>query len=417
MKTNRLFYFLFATFLTAFSNGEFAELEQHMNARAGYDFTKSADNIKFQIPKGTVGKILSQKKFKSGNYGVEMEILNGDKKGEKVFVYYTSQKPNMKFSKENPLVAKTDAEVKPEVATHARTVVEVTAHRAPAAVPAGAVEAAVQKGVDNLHRLTAPARCLDCEVAMAGRDEVVQNAQFQEAIKAEPLDIENKGVPAGKSYRNATRTGLPYDVRAEGEQGKYGDVTNSPIHGFQFSNESDGKKRDWEFNFENKTRQDLYMRIQDDPKRNVSDIRDTMIYVFPRKQLPQIQVFGKFMNVTLPNGEIVQYDKNTKKIIGGVFSEKPVPEAASMGAVKGSQVTYKGSGVIMRLDGPFTKDLRDKTHARSTGPVVMKGNQTCKLKTEDVFPDQSDSSNFSFKYKDDASFDAFLKNKCGFGLD
>jgi len=198
MKTYRSFLFvLFVLGLAAFAVGEYAELESYMNARAGYDFTKSAKNIRFQVPKGTVGKIIGQKQFHSGNYGFEMELLNGSKKGEKVFIYYTSKKPNMKLTKENPL-EKTSAEkmtVEPEKAQFAKTLKTETVFRAPAeakpvAKPAALkpaakltvdtgvdgknldalTEEAVKKGLEKLGQATAPKKCENCEVMMAGKE-------------------------------------------------------------------------------------------------------------------------------------------------------------------------------------------------------------------------------------------------------
>ncbi len=99
---NILFIFI-AYSLVGFSGLErYVELEGFFNARSASKFRTTDANIKFVAARGTRAEIVNYQKFSSGNYGLEVKVINGEHKGEKVWLYYKSSNPNMQLYKDVP---------------------------------------------------------------------------------------------------------------------------------------------------------------------------------------------------------------------------------------------------------------------------------------------------------------------------
>jgi hypothetical protein len=85
-------------------NQRYIKLNQLANARSGYKFRTSDNNIITQLKKGTRGEILEFIKFDkrknnigSGNYGVKIKVIDGPQDNKIFFVYYNVKKQNMEF--------------------------------------------------------------------------------------------------------------------------------------------------------------------------------------------------------------------------------------------------------------------------------------------------------------------------------
>lgn|GEM_PF-5292768 len=191
-----LFFVLSVITLSAFAVGEYAELEQLMNARAEADFRPtSGDNIRFQLPPGSVGKIQQIKKMPSGNYGLQVELQN-NKAGESAWIYYTPQKPNMKFlaatAPKGQLADPTGrlpklATTKMETATHVQITRATAAVSSPKPVASPLLKesvAAVVKSIESANAthsgadVGAAKGCSTCAVSAAG-----QGGTFQQVIQ------------------------------------------------------------------------------------------------------------------------------------------------------------------------------------------------------------------------------------------
>lgn len=240
--------------------------------------------------------------------------------------------------------------------------------------------------------------CASCELANEYSAAISRSEQVQRKFKAKESNQEGSLVPPSKDENTSgirsamcgTRKGN-YDVCISD-----GDVTPSR---FTFTNRIDGKNRLWSFHFENGARQDLAFSISDSPDGRGSTSKETYIMLFPRKYLPAIRIEGDKQIVTLPTGEVVVYDVTTKRVLSGVFSENK---------------TYSGNGVMIRAD-QTGNDARYGRKNNSTATITKQG-KTCKVAKSHLWPDQSDSSALHFKFATDEAFDAFLKQKCGFGL-
>ena len=126
----------------------------------------------------------------------------------------------------------------------------------------------------------------------------------------------------------------------------------SQIVGFEFSNRGGNRilpprydigknllfTRDFQFRFDDRARQDIQLFISDwppsrDKQFRLSELMNSIFHFFPRNYLPAIFGSGARYVVTLPTGEQVEFDANTREILGGVFSETAGrPQSRSSGA-------------------------------------------------------------------------------------
>lgn len=87
-----------ASFLTAFSGQEkFVELEGYLNGRDSAKFRRIDNNVRAVLSKGTRGEILESKKMASGNYGLKVRVMSGDKTGRSYWIYYNVNNPDVKL--------------------------------------------------------------------------------------------------------------------------------------------------------------------------------------------------------------------------------------------------------------------------------------------------------------------------------
>lgn len=206
------------------------------------------------------------------------------------------------------------------------------------------------------------------------------------------------------------------------------------IVGFEFSNHGgnpilpprrDAVKnqfftRDFQFHFDERARQDIYLVISDwVPSRDrvfrLSEIVNSVLLFFPRKILPAIVDSGARHIVTLPTGEEVEFDGASHEIRAGALSETPVDLGADRQTRRFPGVEYRGSGVIVRADARGA-DPRVGTVAAimpaSACPAGASCNP-CEVPAKDLW-DQDGAARF--KFSSDADFERLLVARCGFSL-
>lgn len=182
-----------ASFLTAFSGAEkFVELEGYLNGRDSAKFRRIDKNIKAVLSKGTRGEILESKKMASGNYGLKVRVMSGDKTGRSYWIYYNVNNPDMKLYDSAPQAWDDVDRVEVKTVEQADGVETVRATPAidetDAAADAlynetlppvkGKEEAqvaldAISEGADAIKNVpipTARPECKECSVAAAGAD-------------------------------------------------------------------------------------------------------------------------------------------------------------------------------------------------------------------------------------------------------
>ncbi|WP_373997712.1 hypothetical protein [Bdellovibrio bacteriovorus] len=414
---------LFIVFCLGFKGGDIVELEGYFNARYSANFLKSTKNVKFVMPPGTRARIEETKKFNSGNYGLKVELTSGPHKGESVWVYYNTANPSMKLYPGEEEMKQNASTETVEVATQVKTTKETPALR----VPASETAEKVIENVSQANRVVqeqgkASGPCSDCEVAqLTSRGESVTPVGAPEGL----VNWTAKPTQDSPVINPPTRTVNPYglrSVRCSSKQGGY-DVCSygdDPTPGkFKFYNRGPNKivssgesrMREWSFDFEAGARQSLGFSISDMPNSTISQTQESYIVLLPRKTLPHIRVEGNKQIVTLPTGETVTFNTQTKEVIGGVLSETGALTSGGK-ALNPAKISYSGNGVMVRVD----RVGEEPRLQRNGTATISKQGRSCKVPVVDLWPDQSSSSSARFKYFSDSDFDAYIKRKCGFGL-
>jgi hypothetical protein len=207
--------------------------------------------------------------------------------------------------------------------------------------------------------------------------------------------------------------------------------------GFSFDNIGDNRiidskrhkfsMRSFTFAYLEHARQNLAMEVDDAPNEIVSHTMHSIFMFFPRKQLPLVEQLTGTLNVTLPNGEKLIFQKDSKEIVDGVFLEGPLDGSSDRMKRKYPDLKYMGRGVVLRVNargqspqlGEFEKNKIDLEHGitGSADVLIINGttDERCRRPKRD-FWDSIDVNPIEFKFSTDEEFDVYLKKNCGFGL-
>ena len=238
--------------------------------------------------------------------------------------------------------------------------------------------------------------------------------------------IEYGTLLSGRTANTQLKTGWQYRRTRQGQ-----------IVGFEFSNHGgnpmlaprrDATKnqfftRDFQFRFDERARQDIYLMISDwAPSRDrvfrLSELMNSLMHFFPRSYLPAIANVGDKNIVTLPTGEEVEFNAVTKEILSGVLTESPVDLSPDRNSRKYPGVSYLGQGVLVRADARGADPRLGTSAIISTGaspPNCDKpgGCRQCEVPSKELW-DQSGA--VRFKFQTDQEFDRYLTTRCAFGL-
>jgi hypothetical protein len=172
-----------------------------------------------------------------------------------------------------------------------------------------------------------------------------------------------------------------------------------------------GPDREFNFYFQSRARQNIYMSITDAPTEYLSHRMESYLYFFPRINLPAIQwdesqPGSPRLTVTLPTGETMDFDGNTHETIGGVLEElAPIDLNPDRFSRKFVQIKYHGSGIMIRVD------RRGGDPRLGTIATVTKDGKTCKIPSSRLF-NQDPHSEVEFLFPSDAVFNSFLIQTC-----
>lgn len=207
--------------------------------------------------------------------------------------------------------------------------------------------------------------------------------------------------------------------------------------GFAFENLGDNKivdhrrnpnsQRDFSFEYLEQARQNLAMQVDDAPNGTVSHGMHSIFMFFPRKNMFLVEQLSGTIDVTLPNGEKMSFQKDSKEIVDGVFTEGPVDVSADRTKRQYADLKYQGKGVVLRVNargqspqlGQFETTKIDLEYGLkgSAEVLIMNGatGQKCRRPKAD-FWEPIDVMPIEFKFPTDEEFDLYLKKNCGFGL-
>ena len=219
-------------------------------------------------------------------------------------------------------------------------------------------------------------------------------------------------------------TSRPLTVGSDGTQIAAKIQSEFGVTSFSFTaKNNNGSARLWLFDMPERARQAMTVHIQDDfGNPTVGDsarLLETSLYFFPRKVLPAITSDNGVMTAILPTGEEVQFDANSKSIIGGVLKETaPLDMTFDRSKRKFAQLSYSGEGIMIRADRrsgtpesvfntPYNinEDIKNAT-------VTFKG-KTCKVPKALIWEQDENRANYFLYPTDEEFYDKVLKVKCG----
>ena len=185
--------------------------------------------------------------------------------------------------------------------------------------------------------------------------------------------------------------------------------------------------RTFTFEYPEQASQNLAMMIDDSPNDTVSHTMHSVFMFFPRTQLPLVEELSGIIEVTLPTGEKIVFQKESKEIVTGVLEEGPVDISPDRFKRHYANLKYKGYGVVLRVNargqspqlGQFENLKIDMDHGikGSADVLIINGStgQRCRRPKSD-FWEPLDVSPIEFKFPTDKEFDQYLKAKCKFSL-
>jgi hypothetical protein len=133
------------------------------------------------------------------------------------------------------------------------------------------------------------------------------------------------------------------------------------------------------------------------------------MFVIPRVTVPSVRVEGNNIIATLPTGETVTMDKNTRAITGGALTEGPIDLNTDRFQRRPPNIHYSGSGISIRLDHRFEHPLTSSATA-----TVKQGSRTCNVPRASILDD-----NGKLKTSSDQDLLRVLNQNCrggGFAL-
>lgn len=175
--------------------------------------------------------------------------------------------------------------------------------------------------------------------------------------------------------------------------------------------------RTFDLIMDGRARQGLYIDLWDRPDNYISHILSSTIYVFPRDVVSAVRLLpGSVTEVTIPTGEKVRFNSNSRKIISGAFKEgKFVDRNSDVNKRKFADVDYVGAGLAIRVNARGA-DPRLWNSAQKNWAVLQKWQsvngkrvkKTCRLHPKQLW-NQHPNSQVEFLYATDDSFAEFLK--------
>ncbi|MFL5784565.1 MAG: hypothetical protein ACJ76H_08160, partial [Bacteriovoracaceae bacterium] len=273
----------------------------------------------------------------------------------------------------------------------------------------------VNRVVSDLNSTT---RCETCDAMRANTVDEPERTPAATTPLPEPIPANNTSYPR---------------INSDFELADFGGE-NVPRDGYKtrfIQKRSTGEKAPGGFSF-TQNNQDPYLNVQSPylnggpPKRNFEMVsinnafNETYLYfeeaaggpdshnvksymfVIPRKTVPSVRTEGNNLILTLPTGETVTMDKNSRAILGGALTEGPIEMSTDRFKRKPPNINYSGSGISIRLDHRFEHPLIGCETA-----TVKQGNRTCTIKRTAILDE-----NGKMKTSSDADLLSVLNRNC-----
>jgi hypothetical protein len=181
-----------------------------------------------------------------------------------------------------------------------------------------------------------------------------------------------------------------------------------------------GVDRSYRLRFESQTLRNAKMMISEKsrPAGKTSHIfMRTSLYFFPRKVLPTLSLIENeagrgVLELRLPTGERVCFDRKTKEILGGVLREDgPMDTNPDRFSRRFARVSYTGRGVMIRVDQRGESPEKAEVWGVRKSAIVSFAKNTCKISPTLLW--EQESGWFRFRLPTDVAFSRVLRIACG----
>ena len=274
--------------------------------------------------------------------------------------------------------------------------------------------------------------------------EATQTVQPMPPAPAKSIDRSLPESMIGAPAQDRASRHLAYNTKlttrsssGDGPNWQYRRTDTGHIVGFEFSNHGgnrilppkrDASKnlfygRDFQFHFDDRARQDIHLLVIDwapsrDRQFRLSELMNSLIVFFPRRFLPAIASTDGRKIITLPTGEEVEFNAQTKEIASGVLTEDPVDLSPERTARKFPALTYRGKGLVVRANARGADPRIGTVATIITGSPPRDCDRgaacnQCQVPARELW-DQTGA--LRFKFATDQEFDRFLLSRCSFGI-
>jgi hypothetical protein len=115
-----------------------------------------------------------------------------------------------------------------------------------------------------------------------------------------------------------------------------------------------GALRYYKFLYPDRALENIYLTVTDDVAVSGRYSYDNMfreLHFFPRLELPSVEKIagGARLRVTLPTRETVDFDADSKEIVGGVLREAPLDANPNRHARRNPGITYRGRNLMITV--------------------------------------------------------------------
>ena len=185
-------------------------------------------------------------------------------------------------------------------------------------------------------------------------------------------------------------------------------------------------QRMFNFDYLEQARQNILLEVEESNDL-LSDSMHSVFMFFPRKNLPLVEQLTGTIKVSLPTGEKMEFQKDSKEIVAGVFQEGALDPSLDEVRRHYADLKYLGKGVVLRANARgLSPQIGQSENSRidleygtkgSVDVLILNGStgQRCRRPKSDFWEPMSVTP-IEFKYPSDEEFNAYLKKNCGFGL-
>lgn len=189
-----------------------------------------------------------------------------------------------------------------------------------------------------------------------------------------------------------------------------------------------GALRQYTFLFPDRARENIYLAINDDVKLSGRFSHDNMfrqLLFFPRRELPSLRLDRNKgqIDITLPTGEPVVFNRDTLEIVGGVLRESPIDFNRNRYRRHNPQVDYQGKYLAISVDQRGESPRRARIWGQNklaTAYYPAKYKKPCRLSPKYLFdqrPKRGDTEpRLTMLHSDDEALYKVVEKRCGWDL-